>query len=236
MVPKTVAITVIGGEVPYGDGGGRDGIANPGRHKDGDFALETITAAVVEFSDYGDSGGDVLTAMEVVTAVAVTPDLTGTESYGSEDCGNYGDSGCESSYSDSDGLGNGAIIWTQRGWRFRVGGDNGMMLPNTVVITATARKDGNISNGDGDGRDATRATAVVAPTAMIQDAMGAAMSTRRRYTSGVIGTMVTDAAAIRSGGAEDCSDYGESFYSDRGGRGGSDYQDSMRAAKSPKRR
>ncbi|KAI8482950.1 hypothetical protein Bbelb_393680 [Branchiostoma belcheri] len=106
--------------VPYGDGGGRDGIANPGRHKDGDFALETITAAVVVTIVADDfiqdrtsvitatAAATFLTAMEVVAAVAVTPDLTRvTESYGSEDCGNYGDSGCESSYSDSDGLGNG---------------------------------------------------------------------------------------------------------------------------------
>ncbi|KAI8479292.1 hypothetical protein Bbelb_429840 [Branchiostoma belcheri] len=81
---------------------------------------------------------------------------------------------------------------------------------------------------------------MVAATAIILDATTAAMSPTRRdvtynpgrngggdvalktITSGVIGTMVTDAAAI-SDGSEGCGDYGESFYSDRGGRGGSDY-------------
>ncbi|KAI8494451.1 hypothetical protein Bbelb_276770 [Branchiostoma belcheri] len=74
--------------VPYGDGGGRDGIANPGRHKDGDFALETITEAVVVTivaDDFIQDRTSVITAtaaatflaaMEVVAAVAMTPDLT----------------------------------------------------------------------------------------------------------------------------------------------------------------
>ncbi|KAI8479286.1 hypothetical protein Bbelb_429780 [Branchiostoma belcheri] len=92
---------------------------------------------------------------------------------------------------------------------------------------------GNISYGDGDGRGGMvdlgrnegdnayyKATAVVAPTAMIQDAMGAAMSPRRRY---------------RSGGAEDCGDYGEIFTAIAVVAAAvAITQDSMRAAKSPR--
>ncbi|KAI8494454.1 hypothetical protein Bbelb_276800 [Branchiostoma belcheri] len=126
-----------------------------------------------------DADWKAITTVVVVAIVADAALIMSARCDGAEHCDNYGDSGGNISYGDGDGRG-------------------GMVLDATRATMPTIRA----------AKKVLQATAVVAPTAMIQDAMGAAMSPRRRY---------------RSGGAEDCGDYGESFYSDRGVRGGSDY-------------
>ncbi|KAI8518852.1 hypothetical protein Bbelb_021090 [Branchiostoma belcheri] len=175
-------LRLIGGEVPYGDGGGRDGIAIPGRHNSGDFALETITAAVVvtivadDFIEAKTSvitataAATFLTAMEVVTAVAIamTPDstrgpimrttLANLAKFGKTAVAKVFTTtavvsaraiiqdatraaiGCESSYDDNDGRGNGDNP-----------GRNG--CDATEHCGNYGNSGGNISYGDGVGRD-----------------------------------------------------------------------------------
>ncbi|KAI8482949.1 hypothetical protein Bbelb_393670 [Branchiostoma belcheri] len=112
------------------------------------------------------------------------------------------------------------------------------ILEATVVVAATAiiqdatracdgsedcgiygDSGGNISYGDGDARGGDRGGRTDSYDPGRDEVGDVAYKT---ITSWIIGTMVTDATA-KSDDAENCGNYGDSFYSDRGGRGGSDH-------------
>ncbi|KAI8494450.1 hypothetical protein Bbelb_276760 [Branchiostoma belcheri] len=166
----------------------------------------SATAVIAATAIIEDAAG---AATVMVAAVAITQDATRAAMSGDNQsahlfvlvfflCGNYGNNGGKDSGDDRGGRGN------SDNPRRDEGVDADWKAITTVVVVAIVADAALIIAA----KKVLQATAVVAPTAMIQDVMRSAMSPRSQY---------------RSDGAEDCGDYGESFYSDRGGRGGSDY-------------
>ncbi|KAI8518851.1 hypothetical protein Bbelb_021080 [Branchiostoma belcheri] len=183
----------------------------PGRDKGSDVALEAMTVDFIEAKTSvitATAAATFLAAMEVVTAVAIamTPDSTRKVRVPK-------------------------IVAITATVDAKVLTTTTMVAATAIILDATGDCGGR-GNSDNPRRDEGidadwKAITTVVVVAMVADAaliICDATEHSGNYGDGGGNISYGDGdGRDETDGAEDCGDYGESFYSDRGGRGGSDY-------------